>query len=216
MNAVAHDHQLRVLLKEHLRRRIVQGDRLVDEFQLAYGTARADLALINGHLEGFEIKAGRDSLVRLPGQIEAYDKVFEYSWVVTTEGHLAQVRSLVPQGWGLLVARQRAGSFELKVVRAAKRNVGRDAAHLARLLWRDELLAKLGELGLSRGASRKPKVALFGALAAAMSVDTLADYVRRCLKTRADWRADAAPRECGDWSHPDATASHCRVHQSGW
>lgn len=211
MDAVAHDHQLRVLLKEHLKRRIIDGDRLVDEFQLAYGTVRADLALINGGLEGFEIKAGRDTLVRLPGQVKAYDKVFEYSWVVTTQAHLAQVRMLVPKEWGLMVARENLDGCALTAVRTAKRNRSLNADHLARLLWREELLAKLSELGLSKGVKAKPKIALFRALAAALPVDELADYVRQCLKIRADWRVDVAPRERGDSLRLDATALHCPV-----
>src|SRR5690349_4517961 len=98
MDAVAHDHQLRVALKEHLSHRVTADDRLLDEFRLAYGTNRVDLALVNGHLEAFEIKAGKDNLNRLPAQVKAYDKVFEYSWVVTTQKHLAKVRAAVPRG----------------------------------------------------------------------------------------------------------------------
>lgn len=204
MHAIAHDHQLRALLKEHLSSRVGAEDRVVDEFQLAYGAVRADLALVNGHLEGFEIKAGNDTLTRLPRQVEAYNKVFEFSWVVTTKAHLPQVRELVPRTWGLIVAQADASGCFLRAVRGAKRNARRDPDHLTRLLWREELLAKLQELGLSKGLKTKPKVALFAALASAMSVDTLADYVRSCLKTRGDWRVDAKPREDGGSLHPDA------------
>ena len=190
MLAIAHDHQLRALLKEHLKARLTAADLLVDEFSLAYGAVRADLALVNGHLEGFEIKAGKDTLRRLPAQVDAYDKVFEYSWVVTTPSHLKDVRAVVPRGWGLLVARSDENGCELRHIRQPKRNVGRDAASLVRLLWRDEALAKLDALGLSHGLKSKPKIALFAALVDAMSVDELAEHVRYCLKARKDWRAD--------------------------
>lgn len=192
MHAVAHDHQLRALLKEHLRGRICADDRLVDEFQLAYGAVRADLALVNGHLEGFEIKAGNDTLVRLPHQVDAYDRVFEFSWVVTTQAHLADVRRTVPRTWGLLVAYADEHGASLRAVRSAKANRRRDGEHLARLLWRDELLNKLEELGLLKGLKSKPKIALFAALSAALPVEELADYVRNCLKARTDWRRVAA------------------------
>lgn len=205
MLATAHDHQLRALLKEHLSVRLVDNDRLVDEFQLAYGAVRADVALVNGHLEGFEIKAGNDTLLRLPRQVEAYTKVFEFSWVVTTKTHLPMVRDLVPRTWGLLVAHHNDCGCSLKEVRSAKRNRRRDPDHLARLLWREELMAKLEEIGLSKGLKSKPKVALFAALASALPIDKLADYVRICLKTREDWRVDAKPREGGDLSHHVAT-----------
>lgn len=205
LDAIAHDHQLRVLLKQHLSSRVSGDDRVVDEFQLAYGATRADVALVNGHLEGFEIKAGNDTLARLPRQVDAYTKIFEYSWVVTTKAHLAQVRELIPRTWGLMVADVDDTGSSLRAVRSAKRNPRRDSDHLARLLWRPELLAKLEELQLSKGLKTKPKVVLFAALAAALPVDELADYVRICLKARADWRADAKPRECGGSSHLDAT-----------
>lgn len=206
MDAVAHDHQLRSLLKAHLAQHLGADDLLVDEFKLAFGAVRADLALVNGHLEGFEIKAGKDTLARLPNQVDAYGKVFEFSWVVTTTAHLPEVRQLVPRNWGLMVAEADAAGASLRLVRTAKRNGQRNGQHLARLLWRDELLAKLNELGASKGLKTKPKIALYAALAQVMPVSELADYVRSCLKTRENWRVDAAPHGCGDSSHPSANS----------
>ncbi|HYP82701.1 sce7726 family protein [Variovorax sp.] len=206
MSAIAHDHQLRALLKVHLRARVGADDRVVDEFGLPYGAARADVALVNGHLEGFEIKAGRDTLKRLPAQVEAYNQVFEFSWVVTTPGHLSGVREVVPKGWGLLVAKTDERGGELVQVRRAQRNAKRNAEHLARLLWREEAQAQLEALGLSKGLKSKPKIALFAALAEAMTADALSTYVRTCLKSRANWRFDAAPRVCDDSSRPAASA----------
>lgn len=206
MSAIAHDHQLRVLLKAHLSARIGADDRVVDEFSLAYGAVRADVALVNGHLEGFEIKAGRDTLKRLPAQVEAYNQVFEFSWVVTTPSHLSGVREVVPKGWGLLVAKADEQGGELVQVRRAQRNSRRNTEHLARLLWRVEALAQLETLGLSKGLKSKPKIALFATLAEAMTADALSNYVRTCLKSRANWRPDAAPRVCGGSSRPVASA----------
>ena len=206
MSAIAHDHQLRAMLKQHLCDRVGRDDKVVDEFGLAYGAVRADVALVNGHLEGFEIKAARDTLTRLPAQVEAYNHVFEFSWVVTTPGHLSGVREVVPKGWGLLVATADDQACELIQVRRARRNAKRSTDHLARLLWREEALTKLEALGLSKGLKSKPKIALFAALAEAMTADDLADYVRLCLKSRANWRLDAEPRECGGSSRRGASA----------
>jgi len=156
MDSLAHDYQLRALLKAHLSARVTEADLVVDEFSLAYGAVRADLALINGHLEGFEIKAGKDKLDRLAHQVEAYAKVFEFSWVVTTPAHLSNVRALVPMRWGLLVASVEEDGACLRQLRKAQRNAMLDGAHLVRLLWRDEVLAKLDELDLSTGLKSKP------------------------------------------------------------
>jgi hypothetical protein len=206
MELVSHDHQLRELLKAHLKGKVQVGDMVVDEFLLAYGAVRADLALVNGHLEGFEIKAGKDKLTRLRSQVDAYDRVFEYSWVVTTKEHLAGVRAIVPASWGLMVAVQDCAGLALKSIRKAKRNSRRDGEHLARLLWREELLTKLTELGLARGLKGKPKLALYAAVSQVMPLQELADYVRTCLKTRDGWRVDGARRGCGGSSRPEATA----------
>ncbi len=204
MSTIAHDYQLRALLKAHLSTRIGADDRVLDEFGLAYGAARADVALVNGHLEGFEIKAGRDTLKRLPAQVEAYNQVFEFSWVVTTPSHLSGVREVVPKRWGLLVAKADEQGGELVQVRRAQRNSRRNTEHLARLLWREEALAQLEILGISKGLKSKPKIALFAALAEAMTSDALSTYVRTCLKLRTKWRLDAEPRVCGDSLHPVA------------
>ncbi len=197
MDSIAHDHQLRALLKTHLGARTTPEDLVVDEFCLPYGAVRADLALINGHLEGFEIKAGKDTLDRLAHQVDAYAKVFEFSWVVTTSAHLSNVRALVPRRWGLLVASVDGDAASLRQVRKAQRNGLLDATHLVRLLWREEVLGKLDEMGLSKGLKSKPKLALYEALAQAMPVTALADYVRECLKRRATWRVDPEPRGYG-------------------
>lgn len=188
MLAIDHDHQLRAMLKVHLRDRITAEDLIVDEFSLPFGAVRADLALVNGHLEGFEIKAGRDTLQRLPAQIDAYNKIFEFSWIVTTADHLSEIRSIVPQPWGVLVAQPFELGYVLKRIRKAGRNVKRDRSHLVRLLWRDELLSKLDSLGIGKGLKSKPKIDLFESLAGAVSLDELAEYVRSCLKARKTWR----------------------------
>ncbi|RQP21839.1 sce7726 family protein [Piscinibacter terrae] len=193
---VSHDHQVRAALKAHLQPKLGSDDLLVDEFGLAYGAARADLALVNGHLEGFEIKAARDTLTRLPSQVEAYGHVFEMASIVTTRSHLAEVRPLLPKWWGIMLAVPRSHGIDLLVQRQPRSNPRRSAQHLARLLWRDETLAALSVLGLDRGLRSKPKLVLFDALAAAMPVDELADYVRTCLKARGDWRSAKAQSGC--------------------
>jgi len=51
-----------------LRRHHVDPDTLVvDELGLKHGKCRADIAVINGHLMGYEIKSDDDSLRRLAG-----------------------------------------------------------------------------------------------------------------------------------------------------
>ena len=57
-----------------LRRHHATPDTLVvDELGLKHGKCRADIAVINGHLIGYEIKSDDDSLHRLARQVEAYN-----------------------------------------------------------------------------------------------------------------------------------------------
>lgn len=189
MQSTSHDHQLRALLKVHLAPRVGERDLLVDELLLAWGAARADLTLVNGTLEAFEIKAGKDTLKRLPAQVEAYNAVFEFAWLVTTSTHLDDARALLPSWWGILVAKDGKAGVSIVQARSAKRNRTRQGDHIVRLLWRDEVLAKLEELGIARGLRSKSKLVLYEHLASAMPVDALGTYVRECLKARLDWRA---------------------------
>jgi hypothetical protein len=68
-------------------------------------SGRADLAAVNCSLWGYEIKSARDTLNRLPSQILHYDRIFDFSIVVTAEKHLKYVRRIVPNRWGICIAR---------------------------------------------------------------------------------------------------------------
>jgi hypothetical protein len=182
----AHDVELRAALKRHLATRTATDARVVvDELGLAFGAVRADVAVIGEVLEGFEIKAGRDTLARLSRQVQAYDQVFERCWVVTVQAHQGRVLGLLPSWWGLLVA---DGSGGLRAVRTPQRSPMQDAAHVVRLLWRAEALALLESLGLSRGLKGRPKLALFAKLADSVALADLTRYVSGCLRARTSWR----------------------------
>jgi hypothetical protein len=50
---------------------------LIDELGLCQGSARVDLAVVNGQFHGYEIKSERDSLRRLGAQADLYSRVFD-------------------------------------------------------------------------------------------------------------------------------------------
>ena len=64
-------HKL-VLAEEHS----CPGTLFVNELGLNHGRFRADIAVMNGKLVGYEIKTDQDTLVRLPAQIDGYNEVF--------------------------------------------------------------------------------------------------------------------------------------------
>lgn len=51
----------------------------------------------------YEIKTGRDSLDRLPHQIEAYSRTYRWVTVVTTREHVDEVSAVVPEHVGISV-----------------------------------------------------------------------------------------------------------------
>src|SRR4051794_28800137 len=97
------------VIRENLHRKVL-GDYhacphtlVLNELGLRHGEFRADIAVINGSLTGYEIKSDRDSLVRLVDQVKAYDSVFDHASVVVGCRHARSVASLLPPHWGIFV-----------------------------------------------------------------------------------------------------------------
>ena len=117
---------------------------------------------------------------------------------VATERHLRRAACLVPPWWGIVgVSEGPRGGLRFRTVRRGARNPGGSAIALARLLWRDELLAILRHLGVPAKRLRCERSILHRALTTRLSRDELAHLVRSRLKARAFWRdpARAAPHE---------------------
>lgn len=166
---------------------------LIHELGLCAGSARVDIALVNGALHGFEIKSEADTLERLPSQIEHYGRVFDFVTIVASGVHIAAVERIVPGWWGITAARPgpKLRSIELGVIREGTSNPSVDAGAVAQLLWREEALEILTELGCVRGLRGKPRRVVWDALAARLAIDDLKRAVREKLKQRGpDWRAD--------------------------
>ena len=93
------------LLADHAE----EGDTaLMEELGLCRGRVRVDLALVNGHLNGYEIKSDRDTLTRLETQAEIYMKVFDRLTIVVGSKHLSSIGTRLPEWWGILQAIQGA------------------------------------------------------------------------------------------------------------
>ncbi len=73
---------------------------LLTEFRA--GACKADLVILNGTATVYEIKSERDSLARLPNQIENYKKVFASVNVISSEAHVDAVLSMVPDDVGVM------------------------------------------------------------------------------------------------------------------
>jgi hypothetical protein len=172
-----------------------QPDTLVlDELALWYGTARVDIAVVNGRIHGFEIKSDRDTLDRLDGQARIYNTVLDRVTLVVGVKHVDHAAAAAPGWWGLKLATQgprRAVHFE--ELRAPKMNPNIDPVAVAALLWCEELEELLGTVGAVRGFKGKSRDILSRQAAATFPLTDLRAAVRGRLKARGNWRA-AAPQ----------------------
>lgn len=160
---------------------------VVDELGVLQGTARIDIAVINGHLAGYEIKSARDNLSRLPGQVEVYGEVFDYVHLVLSECHLQAAENLIPGWWGIVVASPSSDhSVSLSTVRKSHQNPHVNARAIAELLWRDEALALLEERGAARGVRSKSRRHIWDRVCEVFELDEIREAVRQFLKRHQD------------------------------
>lgn len=165
--------------------------KIVHELNVCYGSARADVAAINGSLYGYEIKSDRDTLERLPQQVEFYSKVFDYINLVCSENFISEAEKIIPDWWGIFVASpDTVGSVTIDTYRTASCNMNIDAFSLAQFLWKDEVIQLLNELGADKKINRLPKYILWEELSKAFPLDVLKQRVRSSLKQRDSWKPD--------------------------
>jgi hypothetical protein len=179
----AGDGEVRDLLKRHLIETHLGSPTIIlDELGLCQGDVRVDVAAVNGELSGFEIKSPADTLARWPKQCRIYSKVIDRAWLVAPDRTLHA--AAVPEWWGLIKIVQTKDRLGLRVIREAQMNPRPHAYSIARLLWRDEAIAALDELGLARGVRTKRRARAWRRLADEAPLDYLRAVVRAALKVR--------------------------------
>ena len=181
-------------LRTSLRRRLAAQHRdeadtvLIDELGLCQGSARVDLAVVNGQVHGYEIKSELDDLRRLDTQAALYSRVFDRVTLVCGEGHVSQALDTVPSWWGVLRIVPAARHPTFKSVRRGRKNPGRDVRALVEFLWLEEAVALLAQRGALRGLRGKPRAALWDRVCELFSIDEVAATVRGHLKATANKR----------------------------
>ncbi|UHG92552.1 sce7726 family protein [Spirosoma oryzicola] len=187
------DRDIRFAMKEDLlcSHRQDLSCRIIDELDVCLGVSRIDIALINGSISGYEIKSERDTLVRLPSQLDSYAKVFDYLTLVASHRHLKKVEDLLPDWCGLIAVEPSPHqSVKFNLVRESRRNTKIEPYSIAQFLWKDEILQILNTIGYSKRVGSKPKPYLWKLLTEELDVDSLRYYVRESLKCRTGWRVD--------------------------
>jgi hypothetical protein len=188
------DKVIRTALRAYLKQLHKKDSRvrIVEEFGVEHGTARADVVVVNGILHGYEIKSDRDTLARLPEQMDAYNSVFDRVTLIVGKQHVYEAVNLVPDWWGISIAKAASDSTVVfHRIREAKENLGQSNLSLAKLLWRGEALRILEDAGEADGLRSKPRRFIYERLSTILDQRTLEAKVRDVLFVREDWRSDA-------------------------
>jgi hypothetical protein len=198
-NLLMNDAQIRMATKQALfAQHMGDPDTVIfEELGIQHGCSRIDLAVVNGELHGFEFKSDKDTLTRLPEQAESYGRVFDRVTLVVGERHLRHAVDIAPDWWGIRVARMKFGRAQFADLKHAISNPSRDPASIVALLWREEALSFLEELGFAAGLRSKPRHAIYSRLVAELELDVLCKKVRSCLRQRTNWRSGATRLSCG-------------------
>jgi hypothetical protein len=160
--------------------------KVVEELSLPIAGARIDIAVINGSLYGYEIKSASDNLLRLPSQMEAYLKVFDYISIATEEQHLEHVLEKLPEEIGVILCDEK-GPRKITKIREPQLNSKKEAFYIAKLLWREEIFECLTKHQISFNKKDRNWL-LCEALAANLNIDVLSEDVRETLKNRLNWK----------------------------
>jgi hypothetical protein len=180
---------MRSFIKASLPRLIRSPAFVVDEMEVCAGRARIDLAVIADRLIGIEIKAARDNVTRLPGQIRAYSQCFEYVVLVAHESLASKAATLVPQWWGIVVGSESQCRARYRFLQRPQLNPNPNLEVLLSLLWRDEVGALLSTLMGGVAKPRATKRAIRAELLARIEAQVLRHATLQKLRERKDWRS---------------------------
>lgn len=194
------EHKLRQALRSRVLASYAEdpNTRIVDELGLRHGAARIDVALVNGIIHGFELKSEKDNLKRLPRQIEIYNSVLDKVTLVVADRHAESASKIIPEWWGITIAtfdRRKRILFEFQ--RVADNNPSIDLVSVCKLLWRNEALSLLGELGEAECVRYATRASIYAHLALVGDSEWIRERVRHQLKFRASWRS-VSPQKSND------------------
>lgn len=166
---------------------------LLHELSVCHGQARVDIAVINGTINGYEIKSDKDTLGRLPGQIEVYNRVFDTMTLVVGESLCEEAVRLVPRWWGVkLVTGSSESQIRVEDIQEPEQNQEVDAFSLAQILWKDELVRIIELEGADKRLRHQPRFQLWAYVANNLPLERLQCYVRYFVRHRPlTWRPDA-------------------------
>ena len=175
-----------------VQQEVEPGTAFIYELGLCQGSARVDLAVVNGQLHGYEIKSERDNLRRLRAQADLYNRVFDRVTLVCTEKHICEALDIIPSWWDVLRIVPTTQNPRFESVRLGQNNQNRDIRAMAEFLWSEEATALLERHDALRGVRGKPRAVLWDRICELLSIDEVAASVRSHLKATAENRGRPA------------------------
>ncbi|MBK8088087.1 MAG: sce7726 family protein [Chitinophagaceae bacterium] len=164
---------------------------VVDELGLKNGEIRADIAVLNGKLVGYEIKTENDTLTRLPAQVTAYNEVFDKAYIIISKNHLEKALETIPEWWGIYMIKVNSDSqYFFSCVRNAKINRQIKSFSLSQLLWKAEALEVANKLLHHNIKPTTSKHEVYDIISGTCSSKKLSKIVIHYLKQREHWRKD--------------------------
>jgi hypothetical protein len=162
---------------------------VVDELGLKNGEIRADIAVLNGKLVGYEIKTENDTLTRLPSQVEAYSEVFDKAFIIVSPNHLDKAVDSIPDWWGIYtITSTENDNYSFPCIRKAKLNKKQSSFSLAQLLWKAEALEVANVLLRHNIKPKTSKHEVYDVISGTCSSKKLSKIVIKYLKQRENWR----------------------------
>jgi len=185
---------------------------IIDELSLCQGDARVDVAVVNGSFSGYEIKSDQDKLVRLPHQLSVYERCFETMTIVVGSRHVAECFRVIPAHWGVWEALPDREGVRFEPRREPAVNPAVSPDSVVQLLWKEEVLEALRELGLAATA-RAGRRELWDELVNAVPRNRLLEIVRERIQARGDWRSGPTPFRGGGLSRSAATSQRSQENR---
>jgi hypothetical protein len=193
------DYKIRSLLRKELDSRHFGDSETViaEELGVLHGSSRIDLAVVNGTLHGYELKSDQDTLRLFREQVDSYCAVFDLMTLVVGERHLLPAIDLIPQWWGVKVARIDCGDLVFRDLKLPTMNPSPDALSIARLLWRDDALRLLRGIGKTECSESRSRDWIYAQLVSLLNLEVLRHAVRQSLKGRLARQSGGPPRSFG-------------------
>ncbi len=159
---------------------------IVDELKVSLGSGRLDVAVINGKIEGYEIKSDKDSLARLTKQSAMFGAIADRMTLVVGLRHLEKASAMVPDWWLIIVcAADSQGQLKLKRVRRGRLNHQLDKTALVETLERFEIIALLASANIDKGFRSSNYRTLVERAVTHLSGRQISSFVKHILKVRA-------------------------------